>query len=336
MAEPRRRSSVHICVFAPSPLLTITVERKGDDPDIHLHAGGQGFWLARMIASLGAEVTLCGSFGGEVGLVVRTLIEHEGVAVRAVETVAENVAYIHDRRSGERVPVAEMKPSVLARHEADELYSLTLVEALEADAAVLGGPPAPGVVPPDLYRRLAKDLSRAGKLLVADLSGEHLRGALAGGVSVLKVSQEALREDGLSEGATPEDAIRALERLHQAGARSVLISRAEQPALALSDGEVLEVAPPRLEPADSRGAGDSMTAGLAAVLAAGRSWREALRVAAAAGALNVSRHGLGTGGREEIERLAQQVSVRSLRAELEEEPVATTTPEELAARARPA
>ena len=43
-------------VFSPAPQLTVTVEQGPDGPDIHLHAGGQGVWQARMIASLGVPV----------------------------------------------------------------------------------------------------------------------------------------------------------------------------------------------------------------------------------------------------------------------------------------
>ena len=33
-----------ICAFAPSPILTVTIETVADsDPEIHVHAGGQGF-----------------------------------------------------------------------------------------------------------------------------------------------------------------------------------------------------------------------------------------------------------------------------------------------------
>ena len=44
-----RRSLV---VLAPSPLLTITVEVEHDTrEELHLHAGGQGLWVARMAAA---------------------------------------------------------------------------------------------------------------------------------------------------------------------------------------------------------------------------------------------------------------------------------------------
>lgn len=52
-----------VMVFAPSPQLTVTVEERGGEPDLHLHAGGQGVWQARMIASLGVPVTMCAARG---------------------------------------------------------------------------------------------------------------------------------------------------------------------------------------------------------------------------------------------------------------------------------
>ena len=42
-------------VFAPDPLLTVTVEAGADGDEIHLHAGGLGFWMAQMIANLGVD-----------------------------------------------------------------------------------------------------------------------------------------------------------------------------------------------------------------------------------------------------------------------------------------
>lgn len=36
-------------VFTPTPRLTITVEPEPGGDEIHLHAGGQGVWQARML-----------------------------------------------------------------------------------------------------------------------------------------------------------------------------------------------------------------------------------------------------------------------------------------------
>jgi len=307
-------STSRALVFAPAPLLTITVERRGEDNEVHLHAGGQGFWLARMIRALGTDVRLCGSFGGETGAVVRTLIEREGVDVRAVEVEAANGAYVHDRRNGERVVVAEERPAQLSRHDMDTLYNAALMEGLEADVCVLGGPGKDAPVPTDVFARLAADLRANGKTVVADLAGEPLSAALEGGLDVLKVSSVELVEDGLAAGDDDASLLAALPRLH-VGATAVVVSRADKPALISVADEVLEVRAPTVHAVDEHGGGDALTAGIVAGLAQGLDLRHAVRLGVAAGSLNVTRHGLATGSLEDILRMTELVSLHALTQE---------------------
>ena len=304
-----------VCVFAPVPILTITIEERHgqDDAEIHLHAGGQGYWIARLIAEFGADVVLCATFGGESGRVVEALLQAERLHVRAVPVAGSSGAYIHDRRSGERDEVASMGAEALSRHEVDDLYGLTLVEGLEADVCVLGGPgPNRDVIPPEVYRRLAADLSNAERYVMADLSGDLLQAAAAGGADVLKVSHEDMVRDGLAESDDVRVLIEGMRRLRAGSETSVVCSRAEQPALAMFDNRLVSVTTPEVEPADPRGTGDSFTAGLSTGLARGFSFERALQLAGAAGSLNATRHGLGSGTRDEVERLARHVVVEDL------------------------
>lgn len=298
-------------VFTPSPLLTVTIEsRPNTEAEIHLHAGGQGVWIARMLATLGLDVQLCGPFGGEPGAVLVSLIGRGGISVDAVPTVSGNGAYVHDRRAGERQELANVAPPVLTRHELDELCNLALVEGLDADVVVLGGPDAVGVLPADTYRRLAADLTKNGRLVVVDLSGPYLAEAAAGGATVVKASHEDLMEDGTATSEDPAELLRAMSALAASGGTDIVVSRAEEPTLVLSDGRLLEVRAPSFERVDHRGAGDSMTAGIAAALARGASIESAMRLGAAAGALNATRRGLGTGAPGLIERLTERVVVQ--------------------------
>ena len=302
-------------VFAPDPLLTVTVEAGGEGDEIHLHAGGQGFWVAQMIANLGVEVSLCGPFGGESGRVVRSLIDQDaGIRVRAIETVGSNGVYVHDRRQGERATVAETPPDPLGRHELDDLYGAALLGGLESSVAVLGGPGPwqTPVLPSQTYCRLSTDLRANGKAVIADLSGEPLNCALEGGLAVLKVSHEQLMEDSRVEEAGEEELVEAMFALQREGAENVLITRAEDPALALVEGKVVRIRPPVVSVVDHRGAGDSMTAGLAAGLAKGLNMVDALRLGSAAAGLNVTRRGLATGDRREIERLADHIELEEM------------------------
>jgi 1-phosphofructokinase len=297
-------------VFAPSPLLTVTIEAPpgagGGDAEIHLHAGGQGFWIARLLVELDVDVVLCGAFGGETGSILRKLLADSGVGVVAVDAVS-NGAYVHDRRGGERVRIASMPGSELTRHSLDDLYGAAVVEALASDVTVLSGPDHDDVLPDDVYRRLAVDIGRNGGRTVADLSGGRMQAAVAGGVDVLKVSEEELERDGLLAEHGSVEAV--MRHLVASGAGSVVVSHGDERASAFVDGRVVRVTGPELEPIETRGAGDSLTAGVTAALACGKSLADALRIGSAAGALNVTRRGLGSGGQEQIERLATRVRV---------------------------
>lgn len=327
-----------VVILAPSPVLEITVEEHPSDGDVHVHAGGQGVWQARMLLSLGRTVDLCCALSGETGGVVGHLLEEEGVRVRAVRREGRGGVSLHDRRGGERKPIIESGGDPLTRHELDELYGITLRTALDARIVILSGPHGEGIVPADLYRRLAADLSTAEVPVVVDLSGERLDAALAGGVTVAKLSDEELRNAGrIAKKADVEDVdqiVSEMRALHDAGADVVVVTRAEQSTLLLQDGAVHEVVAPKMAVVDSTGAGDSFVGAFCSVLAAGGSVPDAAVLGAAAGAQNVTRHGLGTGDAATIERLRERVVIRPLRGDGDpqspEPPVREVTPAELA------
>jgi 1-phosphofructokinase len=299
-----------VCVFAPAPLLTVTIEKPSTDRgdgEVHLHPGGQGFWIARMLSRLDVDVVVCAALGGETGPILRRLMADAGLRVVGVDA-GSNGAYVHDRRSGSRVEVAAMPALTLSRHDVDDLYGATLVEALSADVTVLSGPrDGDDVLPHDFYRRLTVDIRANGGRVVADLSGGRLSAVVEGGVDVLKVSEEELERDGVLADAGSVD--KAMMQLVADGAGSVIVSHGDERASALIDGEVVHAIAPALEPVETRGAGDSLTAAVAAGLARGGTLADALRLGSAAGALNVTRRGLGSGGRDQIERLAERVRI---------------------------
>ncbi|MET0727499.1 MAG: PfkB family carbohydrate kinase [Acidimicrobiales bacterium] len=313
----RDGEALTVTVFAPAPQLTITVEQRTEaGDDIHLHAGGQGIWIARLLTRLGVPTTLCASFGGEAGVVLRSLVQQEAIReVIAVEVKAVNGAYVHDRRGGERREVAEQTAGPLDRHDRDELYTATVASGLHSRMCVLGGyDPTSKVIPPDFYRRLAGDLRGNGATVVADLSGDLREAAMAGGLDVLKTSHEDLVNDSLlTDASDQEDTVLAMRELtERSDITHLVVTRAEEPALALSGGRLIEVSGPRLEVQDHRGAGDSVTAGITAGLFFGDPFVDALRMGVAAATLNVARHGLATGRADAIAAVLDQVEVRTL------------------------
>jgi 1-phosphofructokinase len=256
-------------------------------------------------------VTLCAPLGGESGHALRGVVGSEGVTLQAAGGPT-NPVWVSDGRGGEAATIAETDPPPLGRHACDELVGLTLAAGLDAGVCVLTGALREGVVGEEIYRRLAHDLGRNGVRVVADLSGLALAAALEGGLDILKISGEELLRDGYAKGDSLEELIAGTERLREAGARAVVLSRAEEPTIAHIGDRLLEIRPPSFEPVNPHGAGDSMTAALAAGVARGIALRDALRLAVVAGALNVTRQGLGTGDRGAIERLSEHVEVHEL------------------------
>ena len=310
-ADVRVTEDVRATVFAPSPVVTVTIEAVGDDDatEVHFHAGGQGIWVARMMHQLGATVTLCTVLGGETGTVLQALIEREGLELRHVPSESWNGAYVHDRRTGELEVITETSAAPLSRHDLDALYSATLAAAIDDGTCVLTGT-SHEVVPADTYRRLAHDLGHNGVEVVADLSGPPLAAALEGGVGLVKLSHEEVIDDGFSSDPGSDALVDAIGKLRAAGAHDVVISRSGEPALACLDGRLLEAETPELEVVEPRGAGDAMTATLAVGRARRQPPDQMLRLAVAAGSLNTTRHGLATGDRKDVERLASDVKVR--------------------------
>ncbi len=290
-------------------MLSLTIERGGNGDEVHVHPAGQGVWVARMVGEMGAVPAQCGFIGGETGATIRPLLERLPGELRLVETAGANGAYVHDRRSGTRELLAMMPPGTPTRHEVDELFSLTCAVALDSDVLVVCNPFPPEVLPTELYADLVSDVSANGTPVLVDLSSPRLDSALKGRPTLAKLNDWELAEFAGGPVGSSAELRSAARRLIDDGALAAVVTRGGDSALAIRDGEVLELFPPRFERGSREGCGDSMMGALAAAWAQGSDWERSLVLGVGAGATNFLRHGLGTGSRSVIEDLAAQVRV---------------------------
>jgi 1-phosphofructokinase len=276
-----------VTIFGPHPLLTITIERRDQQrDDIHIHAGGQGVWVSRMVGELGAEPVLCGFIGGETGTTLEPLLERLPGERRLIRTVTRSGCYVHDRRSGEREHVSAAWSEPPSRHELDDLFSVTTASAVDSDVLVLCNPAPAETLPLEVYANLVSDVRSNGTPVLA----EYVYGPVS----------------------EPAQMRAAAERIRDAGAKLVVVTRAGDPAFVLDGEDAYELIPPRFERGSREGCGDSMMGGVGAAWAKGLSWQDALVHGAAAGAANFLRHGLGTGSRDVIEELLPRVELRRI------------------------
>ena len=307
------KPSGRVAVFAPSPLLSVTIEARGEGrDDVHCHPAGQGVWLSRMAGELGAYPVLCSLVGGETGRVLEPLLERMPGERRLVRSDSSSGCYVTDRRSGEREVLAQAYIEPPSRHEADELVAATTAAALECNVLAICNPYPGDALPIDAYGALVTNARGAGVRVVADLSSPRIEAAAAARPELVKLNDWELAAFTRGPVDTPERLRGAAETLRDLGAANVLVTRAGDPALALLDGEVWELVPPKFEVGSREGCGDTMMGAISAALALGRELPDALVLGAAAGAVNFLHHGLGTGSRREVEELSAEVALRRL------------------------
>lgn len=302
-----------VCVFSPGLRLTVTIESASGGDEIHLHPGGQGFWVARSIERLGEPVVLCATVGGEVGDVLAPLLGAQTeLEFVAVEQEAASPVTVDDRRSGTRQPLARTEASPIDRHAVDELYSLTLAHAIRRRCCVLAGNIDTGIIPPSYYGRLAADLATVGVPVITDLHGPELDVLLGSGAAIqlIKVSDEDLRQDRGIDAGCDQGLASAVADLAARAPQDLIVSRGGgRPAVARLDARWYAVSPPELAAVDWRGSGDAMTGALAVASVRGLSGPDMLRFGAAAGAASVTRRGLASLDADLVDALRQRVRV---------------------------
>jgi 1-phosphofructokinase len=302
-------------VFAPHPLLTVTLEREGEQRErVHFHPGGQGVWVARMAASMGVEPVLCSLLGGESGALLDRLLEPLTAQRRLVATASASGSYVTDRRSGERHVVSCVLSDPPSRHELDELFSITCAEAIACGSLVVTNPMPPDSLPLETYGNLIANARAGGCRTLVDLSTPRLDSALSGGPDLVKLNDWELAEFARMPVSEAPQLRAAASRLRDRGARVVIVTRGEQPALVLAGEQAWQLKPPRLTGGFREGCGDAMMGALAASWAQGEDLERSLIIAGAAGAANFLRHGLGSASPDVVERLVDSVELEPLSA----------------------
>ena len=108
------------------------------------------------------------------------------------------------------------------------------------------------------------------------------------------------------------DIVREARRLQERGVTWVCVSLGAEGALLVTPSRVLKAEPPSVPVTSTVGAGDSMVAGMTALLAQGASDREALREGLACSAATVMQPGTELFDRRTVDQLRGKVRVTEL------------------------
>ncbi len=252
--------------------------------------------VARNVVALGMEAGLLGVIGhDEAGNIVENLLRDSGIQSylnrdRAISTIIK-LRVIGRQQQLIRIDFEE-KPTEIVLQD-----KLTRFNALIADydVIVLSDYAKGSLV--NIVAMIA-NAKQAGKLILVDPKGNDF--SRYAGATMLTPNKSEMRQiigDWTSESDLTEKA-QALRR--KLDLQALLLTRSEEGMTLYTASEVLHVPAMAREVFDVSGAGDTVIATMATMLAEGKSMREAVLIANRAGGIVVGKLGTATVSRDEL------------------------------------
>lgn len=277
---------------APVPVVTVRHNRS---------ALGGAANVAANVRAIGAECTLVGVVGDDPnGNAVRSELASHGLPDHGVLTLAGRPTTAKTRvvaRGQQIVRIDQEVDALLDGEDLDRLLAVARESLAGADALLLEDYNK-GALPPSMIHELIAIARRGGLPIIADPKFRQFFDYA--GVTVFKPNRKELEAAlGAAVDLAHQDAMPAA--LAQLKVDNLLVTLgAEGMLLVTRDREVTHIPSLAREVSDVSGAGDTVTAWLGTILAAGGSVREAAELANYAAGIEVSKAGVATVGPEEV------------------------------------
>ena len=273
-----------------APVPVVKIEREEE------RAGGAAN-VARNAAALGAKTALLTVVGDDDAgkSLSRLLVEGEIDAALHVDREIDTTVKL--RVIGRQQQLLRIDFETTPSHE---ILRAKLTEfekrVAESDVVILSDYGKGGLVHIAEMIRLAR---AAGKPVLVDPKGDEW-GKYAG-ATVITPNRSELKEVVGRWSSEDELAAKAQQLRADLGLEALLVTRSEEGMTLFSEGETHHQAAHALEVFDVSGAGDTVIATLAVMLAAGANWDEAIRAANIAASIVVGKLGTAVVTREELE-----------------------------------
>ena len=286
-----------------------TVMRVGE---VHNSAGGKGLNVSRVVAKLGEPVIAMGFTGGYNGkyfesLITDPLIQSVFTHVQAETRCCINCWNLSSNRSTEFLEPGA--PVIL--EEMEQFYSDLDEQLPLADVIVVSGS-APKGVPLEAYGEIIRRCRKAGKPVLIDTSGERLTLAVKEKPYFIKPNMEEILQLIPNIDRNHMDPICQAEKLYQTGIDCVVLSLGSEGAVMACKEGVFRGYPPKVEPKNTVGCGDSMVAGFAVGFSRRLSHAECFRISLAVSAANALSLFTGDFDRKDYEMLYPQITIEQL------------------------
>ena len=277
-----------------------------------LYPAGKGINVAKVLADLGAKLSVTGFLGEE----------NQGDFVQAfAQNGVEDKFYRIAGKTRINVKITEIEADVtdlnflgfeISEQDWEAFTHQSQTWESQYDLVAVCGSLPRGVTP-EQFAAWLESLHQQGLKVVLDSSNAALTAGLTAHPWLVKPNRRELEVWAGRSLHTVEEVIEAAEQLRSNGIENVIISMGEKGSVWLNSEGVLQAQPPHCENVVSTvGAGDSMVAGLIYGFSQGWSKEKTLSFASATSALAVSQSNVGISDKQELEQILAQVKLTNL------------------------
>ncbi len=268
-----------------------------------IYPGGKGINVSVILSNLGVENTALGFIAGFTGDEIERSVAESGCNAEFIR-VKEGFSRINVKIKSSQESEINGKGPQITSEDIEKLFE-RLSGIQDGDTLVMAGS-IPSTLPDFMYMDVLERLKDKDLRIVVDATGKLLKNVLPYKPFLIKPNNHEMEEIFDTKIESEEELISYGKKLQEMGARNVLISRAGDGSILISeDGDVIIEGVARGTVLNSVGAGDSMVAGFVAGYAEKQDYRYALKLGTASGGATAFSDGLAT--REKILEVLNQI-----------------------------
>lgn len=277
--------------------------------NVIMDAGGKGINVSKTIKELGGETIAAGFIGGSGGVLIRKVLQEQGIKSDFVEIKNEVRTNLKVVETDGNVTEFNEPGPVVSEEELELLTQKLLGYADENALFVLAGS-IPNGVDKTVYMTLTKKLREKGAKVFVDADGELFINSLEAAPDIIKPNRHELEEFFHKDYRVDETELIAMgQKLMEKGIGMIAISLGQMGALFLTKDRVLRCPGLKVEAHSTVGAGDAMVAALSYSLNQGLPIEECVKLGIATSAGAVTTKGTKPPTRELVDELLKKVEV---------------------------
>jgi 1-phosphofructokinase len=280
--------------------------------NVIMDAGGKGINVSKTIKELGGETIATGFVGGSGGILIRKVLQEQGISSDFIEIKNEirtNLKVVE--ADGNVTEFNEPGPIVSA--EELELLTQKLLSYADRDALFVLAGSIPNGVGKDIYKTLTSKLKEKGAKVFVDADGELFINSLEAAPDIIKPNRHELEEYFHKDYRVDETELISMgQNLLEKGIGMIAISLGQMGAMFLTDHKVLRCPGLKVEAHSTVGAGDAMVAALAYGLNQGFSLEDCAKLSLATSAGAVTTKGTKPPSRDLVDELLKKVEIIAL------------------------